>query len=165
MDIEEVTAANAPINILLEADPSLARIRSYIDQSKCYVAKMDGDEIGAYVLKELSTGTYELMSIAVAPAFQRKGHGSALLAHAVNSAKELGARRLELGTGSFGYQLAYYQKAGFRPFSLEIDFFLQNYEEPVFENGLQHKDMIRMAITFQASQHDDAVWPLPCTGS
>jgi N-acetylglutamate synthase-like GNAT family acetyltransferase len=148
LDIEQVAASKAPINILLEADPSAERIRSYLDHSKCFVAKVDGDAVGAYVLKELSCGIFELMSIAVAPAFQRRGHGSALLGHAIDSARDLGARRLELGTGTFGYQLAYYQKAGFRPFSLEIDFFLENYQAPILENGLQHKDMIRMAITF-----------------
>lgn len=136
------------MTILLEADPSVERVRSYLEHSKCYVAALDVEEIGAYVLKELSLGIYELMNIAVAPEFQRRGHGSELLSHAVNSAKDLGAHRLELGTGTFGYQLAYYQKAGFRPFSLEVGFFLENYEEPIFENGIQHKDMIRMAITF-----------------
>lgn len=136
------------MTILLEADPSVERVRSYLEHSKCYVAALDGEEIGAYVLKELSLGIYELMNIAVAPEFQRRGHGSELLSHAVNSVKDLGAHRLELGTGTFGYQLAYYQKAGFRPFSLEVGFFLENYEEPIFENGIQHKDMIRMAITF-----------------
>ncbi|AQU82637.1 MAG: GNAT family N-acetyltransferase [Halomonas sp.] len=148
MKIEEVSGSKVPIKILLEADPSVERVRSYLEYSKCYVATLGGEEIGAYVLKELSLGIYELMSIAVAPEFQRRGYGSELLSHAVISAKDLGAYRLELGTGTFGYQLAYYQKAGFRPFSLEIDFFLENYEEPIFENGIQHKDMMRMAITF-----------------
>lgn len=148
MKIEEVSGLKVPMTILLEADPSVERVRSYLEHSKCYVAALDGEEIGAYVLKELSLGIYELMNIAVAPEFQRRGHGSELLSHAVNSVKDLGAHRLELGTGTFGYQLAYYQKAGFRPFSLEVGFFLENYEEPIFENGIQHKDMIRMAITF-----------------
>lgn len=148
MKIEEVSGLKVPMAILLEADPSVERVRSYLEHSKCYVATLDGEEIGAYVLKELSLGIYELMNIAVAPEFQRRGHGSELLSHVMNSAKDLGAHRLELGTGTFGYQLAYYQKAGFRPFSLEVGFFLENYKEPIFENGIQHKDMMRMAITF-----------------
>lgn len=148
MKIEEVSSSKAPIKTLLEADPSVEKIHSYLKHSKCYVAKVGGDEIGAYVLKELSLGIYELMSIAVVPTFQRKGYGSELLGHAIKSAKSLGACRLEVGTGTFGYQLAYYQKAGFRPFKLEIDFFLKNYDEPIFEDGLQHKDKIRMALTF-----------------
>lgn len=148
MIIEEVSGSKVPMKILLEADPSVERILSYLAHSTCYAAKIGGEEIGAYVLKELSPSIYELMSIAVAPEFQRRGYGSELLSHAINSAKDLGALRLELGTGTFGYQLAYYQKAGFRPFTLEIDFFLKNYEEPIFENGLQHKDMMRMAIIF-----------------
>lgn len=148
MKIEEVPSSQAPIKILLEADPSVESIHRYLAHSKCYVAKIGDDDIGAYVLKELSLGVYELMSIAVVPTFQRKGHGADLLGHAINSAKHLGAFRLELGTGTFGYQLEYYQKAGFRPFKLETDFFLENYEAPIFEGGLQHKDMLRLALTF-----------------
>lgn len=148
MEVEEVSESNAPLHILLEADPSEKKVRSYLKHSKCFVAKLDGHEVGAYVLTEISPGTYELMNIAIAPAYQQKGFGSKLLDHTIKTAKELGAHRLEVGTGTFGYQLAYYQKAGFRPYIIVTDFFLDNYEEPVFENGIQHKDMIRLAITF-----------------
>jgi protein-L-isoaspartate O-methyltransferase len=60
----------------------------------------------------------------------------------------MGARRLEVGTGSFGYQLAWYQRAGFRVFAVERDFFLDNYEEPIFEDGIQLKDMLRLAVDY-----------------
>ncbi|MBN1779863.1 GNAT family N-acetyltransferase, partial [bacterium] len=61
---------------------------------------------------------------------------------------DMGARRLEVGTGTFGYQLAWYQREGFRVFAIERDFFLVNYEEPIYENGIQLKDMLRLAVDY-----------------
>ncbi len=60
----------------------------------------------------------------------------------------MGARRLEVGTGTFGYQLAWYQREGFRVFAVERDFFLVNYEEPIYENNIQLKDMLRLAVDY-----------------
>ncbi len=62
----------------------------------------------------------------------------------------MGARRLEVGTGTFGYQLTWYQRNGFRVFAVERDFFLANYEEPIYENGIQLKDMLRLAVDYKS---------------
>jgi hypothetical protein len=48
--------------------------------------------------------------------------------------------------GSFGHQLTFYQRAGFRVVAVEPDYFLQHYPEPLFENGLQHRDRLRLAL-------------------
>ena len=55
-------------------------------------------------------------------------------------------KRLELGTGTFGYQLAYYQRHGFRVESVVRDHFLINYSQPIYEDGIQHRDMLRLII-------------------
>lgn len=147
--IEEVDNADAPVELLLEADPSLEKIRAYLPASRCFVARLDGKTVGAYVLLPLSAATVELMNIAVAPALQGKTIGTQLLEHAIRTARDLGAVRLEVGTGSFGYQLAFYQKAGFRVHAVERDYFLQNHSEPIFENGIQLKDMLRLSCEFE----------------
>nr|WP_273262506.1 hypothetical protein [Pseudomonas sp.] len=49
--------------------------------------------------------------------------------------------------GSFGHQLTFYQRAGFRVVAVEPDYFLTHYPEPLFENGLQHRDRLRLALT------------------
>lgn len=76
-----------------------------------------------------------------------QGIGALLLHYAINQARQLGAKRLELGTGSFGHQLAFYQRAGFRVVAVEPDYFLTHYTEPLLENGLQHRDRLRLALT------------------
>jgi len=148
VEIQEVPNTKAPIELLLEADPSVEKIKAYLPRSKCFVALLQGEPVGAYVVQCIAPGVYELMSIAVLPEHQRKGIGSELLKHAVTTVRTMGALRLEVGTGTFGYQLAYYQREGFRVFAIEKDFFLINYKEPIYENGIQLKDMLRLAVDY-----------------
>ncbi|MCL6269587.1 GNAT family N-acetyltransferase [Sansalvadorimonas sp. 2012CJ34-2] len=148
MRISSVSHDQIPIELLLEADPSEAKIQSYLPGSTCFAVE-DGEKIVAVcVLIPLSSTSWELINIAVDPSCQGSGVGSKLLKHALSEMKKLGIKRVELGTGSFGYQLTFYQRAGFRVFAVDRDFFLNNYDEPLFENGLQHKDMLRLAIEF-----------------
>jgi ribosomal protein S18 acetylase RimI-like enzyme len=148
VEIQEVSDTDAPIELLLEADPSIEKVRAYLPRSRCFVAILQGKPVGAYVVERVAPAVYELLSIAVSPEHQRKGIGSKLLRHAVATVHDIGARRLEVGTGTFGYQLAWYQREGFRAFALERDFFLRNYEEPIYENGIQLKDMLRLAVDY-----------------
>ena len=150
MDIRQVPHREAPIALLLEADPSREKLNASLPHSTCFVATRHGTLVGAYVLQGIAPGVHELMSIAVTPDQQRKGIGTVLLEHAIATAGRLGARRLEVGTGSFGYQLAWYQRAGFRVFAVERDFFLENYPDPIHEDGIQLKDMLRLAVEYDS---------------
>ena len=148
LQIEEVPYTNAPIVLLLEADPSVERIEAYLPGARCFAAILQGKTVGACVVQGIAPEIYELMSIAVSPEHQRQGIGSKLLKHVVAAVRDMGARRLEVGTGTFGYQLAWYQRAGFRVFAVERDFFLLNYDEPIYEIGIQLKDMLRLAVDY-----------------
>ena len=86
------------------------------------------------------------MNLAVAPAWQRNGIGSALLHRAIRELRELGAKELQVGTGSFGDQLLFYQRVGFRVTDIERDFYLLNYTTALWERGVQHKDMLRLTL-------------------
>ena len=94
------------------------------------------------------------MSIAVHPDHQKSGYGTALLQWVLDFYRGSGARRLEVGTGTFGYQLAFYQRLGFRVTGIDHDFFVRNYPEPIFEDGIQLFDMLRLAVQFQGSGVD-----------
>ncbi|MBW6390732.1 GNAT family N-acetyltransferase [Billgrantia antri] len=148
MLIRQVPSAEAPLNLLLEADPSLVAIKRYLERSICHVATVEGEPVGTHVIQPLGEGVHELMNIAVAPAHQRKGIGARLLDHAIAAVREARARRLELGTGTFGHQLTFYQRAGFRVVAVERDYFLTHYDEPIYEHGIQHKDRLRLALDY-----------------
>ena len=149
MEIHEVLPAEAPLKLLLEADPSLEKINAYLPRSRCFVAHIEGKVVGTYVVLLIASEVYELMSIAVCSEQRKKGIGSKLLRHAVATVRGFGAQRIEVGTGIFGYQLAFYQKEGFRVFAVEREFFLMNYEKPIYEKGIQHKDLLRLALDFK----------------
>jgi len=55
-----------------------------------------------------------LYNIAVRPGLRGQGIGTALLCHVIEEASVQGFGCLEVGTGTFGFQLAFYQRAGFR---------------------------------------------------
>lgn len=134
------------MDLLLLADPSEEKVRSYLPESKCFVVLRGAVVVGACVVRPRGAGRHEVMSIAVHPACQKSGYGTALLKWVVEFFRRSGARQLEVGTGTFGYQLAFYQRQGFRVASIDHDFFVENYPEPIFENGIQLFDMLRLTL-------------------
>ncbi|KPV43121.1 GNAT family N-acetyltransferase [Alicyclobacillus ferrooxydans] len=135
------------MSLLLLADPSPDIIGSYIHRGSCFVAELDGQVVGVYVMIDTRPQTVELVNIAVAEEQQGRGIGKQLVNHAIETARSLGYKTMELGTGnsSFG-QLALYQKCGFRMTGVDPDFFTRHYPEPIYENGLQCRDMIRLML-------------------
>lgn len=146
MTITEVTPHQIPASLLLEADPSAASISTYLLDSWCLVATSSGQIIAACVVKPHDSSRAELFNIAVSPDFQGKGWGTQLLRHTIQYVRNKNMKRLELGTGTFGHQLTFYQRLGFRVYDVVQNHFLDNYDEPIWENGLQHKDMLRLYL-------------------
>ncbi len=149
--IQEVSVTNAPMELLLLADPSEDKIRSYLSGSKCFVASYGAVVVGACVVQPRGEGAHELMSIAVHPARQKSGSGTALLKWVIDFYRSVGARQLEVGTGTFGYQLAFYQRHGFRVTGIDRDFFVKSYPEPIFEYGIQLIDMLRLTLSYSGN--------------
>ena len=138
-----------PLELLLEADPSEDAIKDYISRGHVYVCEIN-EIVGIYVLIKTRPHTMELVNISVKDNFQGKGIGRKMMNHAINIAKESGAKVLELGTGNSSIgQLAFYQKLGFRIVGIDKDFFINNYEEEIIENGIKCVDMIRLRINLE----------------
>ena len=138
-----------PMDLLLEADPSEELVREYCSNGFVYEAAVDDELMGVYVLLPLSDGIVEIKNIAVAEDARGQGYGKRLIQHALSEAERLGFGNVEIGTGNSSVdQLMLYQKCGFRIDSIDRDFFLRNYPEPIFENGIQCRDMIRLVYTF-----------------
>lgn len=74
--LETVPVAQAPLPLLLEADPAPEKVRRYLATGHCRVARHAGESLGVYVLQRLAGDTWELMNIAVAPknALRYAGH-------------------------------------------------------------------------------------------
>ncbi|ENK0806070.1 GNAT family N-acetyltransferase [Vibrio fluvialis] len=135
-----------PMSLLLEADPSPQNIATYLQDAWCFAVTLHGAVIGACVVKALDETTAEIFNVSVTSPFQQQGIGSELLRFALHELKNSNVQRVELGTGTFGYQLTYYQRLGFRVDSVLKDHFLKHYPEPIFEQGIQHQDMLRLSL-------------------
>lgn len=140
------TGEEPPMDLLLLADPSEKLVSQYLKRGSCYVAKTEeAGVIGTYVLLPTRPDTAELVNVAVDERRQGRGIGKALVLHAVETARREGYRTIEVGTGNSGIgQLALYQKCGFRIVGVDFDFFVRHYDEPIVENGIPCRDMIRM---------------------
>lgn len=142
-----------PYHLLLLADPSKELIDKYLKTGECYVAKNNDNEIvGEYVLVKISNEVWEIKNIAVDPKFQGQGYGKALILDATERARKSGAHEIEIGTGNSSLkQLSLYQKCGFRIVGVDKDFFVKNYSEPILENEILCRDMVRLAIKLHKS--------------
>ncbi|MFD6441129.1 GNAT family N-acetyltransferase [Peribacillus sp. NPDC060186] len=135
-----------PMHLLLLADPSKELVDAYLEKGQCFVAEIDEQIIGVYVLLEIRPEIIEIVNIAVVEQLHGRGIGKQLVMHAVHYAKSQGYKTIEVGTGNSGMgQLALYQKCGFRVTGVDRDFFIRNYPEAIYENGIQCQDMIRLS--------------------
>jgi ribosomal protein S18 acetylase RimI-like enzyme len=136
-----------PMQLLLLADPSQKLVEEYLERGQCFIAKVNNQVIGVYVLLPTRPETVELVNIAVDEKYQGQGIGKQLVLHAIQTAKLQGYKTIEVGTGNSSMgQLALYQKCGFRITGIDRDFFIRHYTEEIFENGIQCRDMIRLSL-------------------
>lgn len=135
-----------PMELLLLADPSERLVKEYVARGQCYIMEQDGRIIGTYVLIPTRPETVELVNVAVDEELHGKGYGKQLVLHAIESARLNHYKTIEIGTGNSSVvQLALYQKCGFRMTHIDKDFFIRHYDEPIFENGIQCIDMVRLS--------------------
>src|SRR5699024_12879831 len=103
----------APIELLLLADPSKNLILNYLKNGECFVYKENNEALGCFVLQKINQDKIELVNIAVLESKQKVGIGKKLLANAFEYAKKNGYKNIEVGTGNSSIgQIAFYQKIG-----------------------------------------------------
>ena len=71
-----------PWELLLDADPSMDAIAKYLDASDIYIAVLNEEIVGTFVLYPIDTTRIEIKNIAVLEQFQGKGIGQWLLKEA-----------------------------------------------------------------------------------
>ncbi|MGF1776049.1 GNAT family N-acetyltransferase [Vibrio nomapromontoriensis] len=154
LDVRRCSGSCVPIELLLEADPDRKVIESYRNDCTAFVisdgehSQENNNQTVAVLLIFIGVNGNkkhaELYNISVAPNWQKRGLGSQLLSTALECMAKEGVTRVELGTGTFGYQLTFYQRHGFRVDRVVKDFFLDHYPQAIIESGIQHKDMLRL---------------------
>lgn len=131
--------------LLLLADPSQNNINEYLNKSLIYGAYINNVLIGVYVLFPVNEQTMEIKNIAVSEDFHKRGIGTLLLHHTKEETVSKGYLQLIIGTANSSIsQLSLSQKNGFEIYEIKRDFFIENYNEAIFENGIQAKHMIML---------------------
>ncbi|UAL53971.1 MULTISPECIES: GNAT family N-acetyltransferase [Metabacillus] len=137
----------APMDLLLEADPSEQNIKQYLKKGTVFLAELEKNIAGVMVLMPISPASMEIMNLAVDEKFRGKGIAKKLIAHAKQACADQNMDFLEIGTGNSSLdQLALYQKCGFRMKKVIENYFIVHYPEPIFENGIQCMDMVRLKM-------------------
>ncbi len=149
-EMEIIQVANPTqiaMHLLLEADPSEVLVKGYISGGAVFNAVLNGEVVATYVLTEPEPQVKEIKNIAVAHTHRGGGIGTRLLKHAIEQASKAGAKSIMICTGNSSIQqLSLYQKAGFRIRGVVPDFFTDNYPEPIWENGLQCRDLVVLSL-------------------
>ena len=128
------------IDLLLLADESEAMIDNYLARGDLF-ALYDGGLKSVCVVAGESDHACELKSIATYEAFNGRGYASKLIAYISEFYKNK-YKAMLVGTGEVPWILNFYGKNGFTLSHRLPGFFTDNYDHPMFENGVQLVDMI-----------------------
>ncbi len=128
------------MELLLIADEDIGMIEKYLYRGDMF-ALYDNDVKAICVITQEQEGIYELKNIATVPEYQRKGYGQKLIEFVVDYYKEPNSE-LYVGTGNVPTILRFYERCGFMKSHLVKNFFIDNYDHPMFEDGQQLIDMI-----------------------
>ncbi|QBA22537.1 N-acetyltransferase [Chryseobacterium indologenes] len=132
-----------PYHLLLLADETKEAINQYIFNSDIYLLHDGTESIAVMALYRKSDTELEIKNVAVIESYRSKGIGSILMNKAKEIAKENHYKILTVGTSDTGFQqIRFYEKNGFIRSGMLKDFFIKNYPDPIYENGLQMRDMV-----------------------
>ena len=93
------------------------------------------------VVTDEGNGVLEIKNIATNPNFQRMGYGKILIDFVVTKYKNQFST-LQVGTGDSPKTIDFYLKCGFSRSHTIKKFFTENYNHPIYEDGIQLVDMI-----------------------
>lgn len=127
------------LNLLLLADEQEDMIDKYLEHGEMFVLDDHGVKAECVVTKE-SDGVYEIKNIAVLPDCQRKGYGKSLIDFVCSYYTD--CKTMFVGTGDVPSSLYFYKCCEFTESHRIKNFFTDNYDHPIFEDGQQLIDMV-----------------------
>ena len=128
------------LDLLLLADESEVMIDKYLPEGDMF-ALYDGDLKNICVVLPINKEICELKNIATYEQFQSKGYGKALI-NFISDFYKNDYKTMLVGTGETPGILSFYEGCGFQISHRLKNFFTDNYDHPMFEDGVQLIDMI-----------------------
>lgn len=128
------------LELLLLADEQESMIDRYLERGTMFVLDDNGVKSECIVTDE-GNGILEIKNIATELSFHGMGYGKALIDFIEK--KYAGKFSiLQVGTGDSPLTVPFYLKCGFIHSHKIPNFFTDNYDHPIYENGVQLVDMI-----------------------
>lgn len=115
-------------------------IDRYLARGRMYVLDDHGVKAECVVTDE-GGGCLEIKNLATDPAYQARGYGRALIAFLVAQYKGQYSV-LQVGTGDSPLTVPFYERCGFTRSHVKRNFFVDHYDHPIYEGGVQLIDMI-----------------------
>lgn len=134
------------LDLLLLADEQEDMIDRYLERGDMF-ALYDDDLKSICVVTNESEGVYELKNIATYEKYQGKGYGKALIEY-IFQFYHIACKTMYVGTGDSPGILSFYKKCGFQESHRVKDFFVDNYNHPMYEDGIQLVDMVYLKKEF-----------------
>lgn len=128
------------MELLLLADEDWKMIEKYLYRGELF-ALYDDDLKSVCVVTQESDCICELKNIATYEKWHGEGYGSKLLDYIFSYYKDKHATML-VGTGDVPWIMRFYKKSGFKVSHRIRNFFTDNYDHPMFEDGVQLVDMV-----------------------
>lgn len=145
MEIREIKKNKKQfISLLLLADEQEDMIDRYLDRGAMFVLDDEGVRSECVVTDE-GEGVLEIKNIATYPADQGKGYASSLIQYVAEKYRDQFSV-LRVGTGDSPATVPFYEKLGFVRVGCIKNFFKDNYNHPIIENGVQLINMIILEL-------------------
>ncbi len=127
--------------LLLLGDEQEDMILRYLDRGDLFALYDGGTLCGACVVTREENDTCEIKNISIYEQYQRMGYGRALIEYVVERYRGH-CRTLLVGTGESPLTLPFYERCGFTFSHRVANFFTDNYDHPIWEDGVRLRDMI-----------------------
>ena len=134
------------MDLLLLADEQEDMVRKYINKGEMF-ALFDENLVSICIVIEETKGNFEIKNIATHKDYQGKGHGKYLINYLFEFYKDKG-KTMCVGTGESPLTLPFYEKLGFKYSHRIKNFFIDNYNHPIYEDGILLKDMVYLKKEF-----------------
>lgn len=142
MNIRQITEdKKAYLDLLLLADPQENMIDRYLSDGEMFVLCDQEQVMTVAVVVMLKNRKCELKNIATRPEQQGKGYARYMI-HYLCEHYSSQCDTMYVGTGNCAKSIGFYEKCGFVNSHIVMNFFIDNYEEPIYEDGKILTDMV-----------------------
>lgn len=133
------------LDLLLLADEQENMIDRYLESGDLF-ALYDDDLKSVCVVVKIDEETCELKNIATYEKYQGKGYAKALI-NFISDYYKNHYEAMLVGTGEVPTILSFYENCGFVKSHYIKNFFTDNYDHPMFADGIQLIDMVYLKKT------------------